>query len=462
MNLNHKFEYLHFALPEDILRRKIFGDFKGAIQLIDIKLESETLSQAMKNSMIVQREIMVRLPENYPYTKEKAIAKVQENIPDFTETEFDKRELKGEINWIYIEGIPHYFDRFYDTMIKTDSIFAARAGLRNVISDGASISSVSEEDPLDKASRIMKEVGSISNRIRVRASVKIKDEYFKPGQLVRVHLPIPCDCPQQSEIKIESIVPSNGQLAPEDSPQRTIFWEEKLIENHTFTVEYSYIYTAQYIDINSIVPQKNQPYFQTNVQPPHIIFTPYIRELAQSLTKGLNSPLEKAKAIYDYITLNMKYSFMPSYFCLESIPENGARNLKGDCGVMALLFITLCRCSGIPAGWQSGLITRPDFCGAHDWATFYIAPFGWLYADPSFGTGAVRQKNEERRLFYFGNLDPFRMVANTQFQTDFTNPKDFWRADPYDNQSGEIETLHHGLPYFEFDSFREVIEFEEL
>jgi transglutaminase-like putative cysteine protease len=129
---------------------------------------------------------------------------------------------------------------------------------------------------------------------------------------------------------------------------------------------------------------------------------------------------------------------------------------------MALLFITLCRCSGIPAGWQSGLITRPDFCGAHDWATFYIAPFGWLYADPSFGTGAVRQKNEERRLFYFGNLDPFRMVANTQFQTDFTNPKDFWRADPYDNQSGEIETLHHGLPYFEFDSFREVIEFEEL
>jgi hypothetical protein len=93
---------------------------------------------------------------------------------------------------------------------------------------------------------------------------------------------------------------------------------------------------------------------------------------------------------------------------------------------------------------------------------FYVAPYGWLYADPSFGTGAVREQNEERRQFYFGNLDPFRMVANSEFQVGFTVPKEFWRADPYDNQVGEIETLHHGLRYIEFDRFKEVIKFEEL
>jgi transglutaminase-like putative cysteine protease len=462
MDLNRKLKYLQIGLPDDILRRKVYGDFQGAIQLIDRKLKSENLHQSIRNSLIVQREIMVRLPENYPYTKEQAIAKVQEQIPDFTEEEFDERELNGEIDWIYIQGIPHYFDRFYESLIKTDSAFASRAGLSNIISDGASIASGTEEDSLDRVARIMREKECISNRIRVRAGVQIKDEYFQPNELVRVHLPIPCNCPQQSEIRIERIDPPWGQVAPVDAPQRTICWEEHIMDNHPFIVEYSYVYTAKYNDVLSIVPDENQPSFDIHEQPPHIMFTPYIRELVHSLTEGLKSPLEKARAIYDFITLNVKYSFMRSYFCLESIPEMCARNMRGDCGVMALLFITLCRSAGIPARWQSGLITRPDFCGAHDWAMFYVAPYGWLYADPSFGTGAVREQNEERRQFYFGNLDPFRMVANSEFQVGFTVPKEFWRADPYDNQVGEIETLHHGLRYIEFDRFKEVIKFEEL
>lgn len=462
MSLNHNFKYLQIGLPDDILHLKAYGDFERAIQLIDRKLESKNLSKAMRSSLITQREIMIRLPEDYIFTKDQAISKVQKHIPDFTEAEFDERELNGEIEWIYIKGIPHYFDRFYETLIKTDSAFAARAGLRNIISDGASIGNHIQEDPLDYAARIMKESGSISNRISVRASVQIKDEYFKPGELVRVHLPIPCNCPQQSEITIDKIYPTNGQVAPDDAPQRTIFWEEEIFENHPFIVEYSYIYTSKYNDMLSIVPDENQPSFDTHEQAPHIMFTPYIRDLTQTLTQGLDSPLEKARAIYDFITLNMKYSFMRSYFSLESIPETSARNLRGDCGVMALLFITLCRCAGIPSRWQSGLITRSDFCGAHDWAMFYVAPYGWLYADPSFGTGAVREQNEERRKFYFGNLDSLRMVANSEFQADFTVSKKFWRADPYDNQVGEIETLHRGLRYFEFHRSKEVIKFEEL
>lgn len=383
MNPNDNFKYLQMGLSDDILRRKEYGDFKGAIRLIDRKLKAGNQILSMRNSLVVQREIMVRLSENYPYTKEKAVIKVQEHIPEFTEAEFDEREQNGEIEWIYIDGIPHYFDRFYESMIKTDAIFAARAGVQNMVCDGGSVGSGTQENPLDREASRMREKGSVSNRICVRASVQIKDKYFKLGEIVRIHLPIPCSCSQQSEIRIEQMSPFDGQVAPEDAPQRTVYWEERMMENHPFMVEYSYIYTARYIDVNSIVPNEEQPSFDIHEQPPHIMFTPYIRELTRSLTEGLNSPLEKARAIYDFVTLNMKYSFMRSYFCLESIPENGARNLRGDCGVMALLFITLCRCAGIPAHWQSGLITRPDFCGAHDWTMFYIAPYGWLYADPS-------------------------------------------------------------------------------
>lgn len=172
--------------------------------------------------------------------------------------------------------------------------------------------------------------------------------------------------------------------------------------------------------------------------------------------------MEKARRFYDFISLKMKYTYMPSYFALDNIAENCARSFTGDCGVFALLFITLCRCAGIPAQWQSGLVAEPEYCGGHDWARFYVAPHGWLYADPSFGTAAVRAKNEERRQFYFGNLDPYRMVANRAFQAPFTVEKEFWRADPYDNQLGEMETETRGLLYGEYDRGKELLLCEEI
>ena len=205
-----------------------------------------------------------------------------------------------------------------------------------------------------------------------------------------------------------------------------------------------------------------QPDFYTQEEAPHILFTPYIRELAARLTERETDPLEKARRFYDFITLHMTYTYMPSYFSLENIAENCARSFTGDCGVFALLFLTLCRCAGIPARWQSGLTAEPDFCGAHDWVQFYVAPYGWLYADTSYGIAAVRAGDEERRRFYFGNIDPFRMTANQAFQAPFTVEKQHWRADPYDNQVGEMETEERGLRYEEFERSKQVLACQEL
>ena len=156
----------------------------------------------------------------------------------------------------------------------------------------------------------------------------------------------------------------------------------------------------------------------------------------------------------------MNYTFMPSYFLMENIAETCARDFNGDCGVFALLFLTLCRCVGIPARWESGFAAEPDFIGGHDWVQFYVEPHGWLYADTSFGISAHRNGNEERRKFYFGNLDPYRMVANSDFMVSFLTEKQHWRADPYDNQVGEMETDSHGLTYGEFIRTKEVLSCE--
>lgn len=227
-------------------------------------------------------------------------------------------------------------------------------------------------------------------------------------------------------------------------------------ENHEFSVEYSYTRTARYGAAEGpVVPA------DTAEQAPHIVFTPYIRALAEELAGDTADPMEKARRFYDYITLHMKYTYMPEYFCLEDIPTECARSMTGDCGVFALLFITLCRCAGIPARWESGLTAEEAECGPHDWARFYAPGQGWLYADPSYGISGARWGNEERRQFYFGYLDPYRMAANRVFQAPFTVEKSHWRADPYDNQVGEMETTDRALGYDEFERGREVLSWQE-
>lgn len=465
MDINETFRSLNVGLPEDILRRKFYGDFEGAIRLIDRRLMRADIPQDLHNCMTVQREMMLRTPPDYPFTKEQAMACIRSHIIDFTEEEFDERVEAGKIGWIYLNGEPHYFARFFETMCKADHQFANRAGVQMYGVESVA-GSTDREDRLERCTHLMKERGQIANRIRIRATIRLSDDRFTPGMFLRAHLPIPAACEQQDEIMVEEMTPSNGKVDPEDALQRTICWAGEWEDNPEFSVTYSYLHTARYHDLTrpgmaaALDPKELAPCLREEA--PHIMFTPYLRSLAAQLTQDKETPLEKARSIYDFITLNMQYTFMPAYFGLENIAENCARNFTGDCGVFALLFITLCRCAGVPARWQSGLAAEPDFCGGHDWAMFYVPTYGWLYADPSYGTAAVRAGKEERRKFYFGNLDAYRMVANRQFQAPFVMEKAHWRADPYDNQVGELETADYGLTYGEFERTKTVLLCEEL
>ena len=172
--------------------------------------------------------------------------------------------------------------------------------------------------------------------------------------------------------------------------------------------------------------------------------------------------MKVARRFYDYCTTVVTYSYMREYFTITQIPEYAGLNQKGDCGVQALLFITLCRCAGIPARWQSGLFVTPYSQGCHDWAQFYVAPYGWLFADCSFGGSGYRAGSTLLHEHYFGNLDPYRMAANSQFQWEFDPPKAQLRSDPTDNQRGEAEYEDRGLSYQELDAAWELLEMTPL
>ena len=190
------------------------------------------------------------------------------------------------------------------------------------------------------------------------------------------------------------------------------------------------------------------------------MFTPYLRMLAQEIIAGEENPLRKARRIYDYITQKMIYSYMRAYMTMPNVPEYIATSLKGDCGVQALLFITLCRIAGVPARWQSGLAVSPLDVGSHDWAQFYVAPYGWLFCDPSFGGAAWRMGDRERWDFYFGCIDPYRLPANSEYQHDYFVPFRHLRHDPYDNQQAEAEYDDATVPHHALHTCHEALSIE--
>ena len=474
-DLNEAFRSLNVGLPDDVERLKAAGSYKEAIERIDEYLaEDWTVTQngprsqgfeeagafvpenptphgvdALRDAMIVQREIMRRIPEDYCWTEEQAVARMQGLVRDFTAEEFRQLVRHGRVDWRFVEGEKHYLDRFAETLLATHADLAARQ------IDPPAANTAAREFRRRQHEQMV-QTGKAEARITLKTSVGMSDEAFakaleqakaegRNSVHVRAWLPLPAACLAQSEIELLDFTEPPAHIADENAPQRTVFWEADLTENRRFGVQYRYKTTAVYADPLDFVPAPEQPTFDTEEQAPHIVFTPYLRALAAQLTQGLTDPVQKAKRIYDFVTLNVHYHFQPMYFVHENITDNCARSRRGDCGVMAATFITLCRIAGIPAKWQSGMVARPETAGCHDWAMFYIAPKGWMYADCSAGASMARAGNEKMRLHYFGNLDTDRMVANSALCAPFDPPMCTFRADPCDNQVGEVEADGVGL-----------------
>ena len=435
---------LAIGLPADVKRYYRAGDFAAANLRIDALLTQDRLPAQAKNALLACREIMRRIPQSYTLTRREALALLRQDIPDFTEQEFDALLAADRIDWRYVKGQPRYLDRFADALRLYPDMNAR--GLQ----------AEDEHDWRNEAVAAMHAQGGLTATITLKAMISPAAPVAPDAEL-EAWLPLPAACEQQSEIEILDATPG-GEIAEPDAPQRTIYWHGPAGEGIR-TVTYRYKVTVPYHDMDTLTPAGTQPSFYTHEEAPHILFTPWLRALCEEITKDCPGPLEKARAIYDYVTLNCHYRYQPAYICLESIADGCAKDGWGDCGVLALLFITLCRIAGIPARWQSGLYVTPDHAGPHDWAQFYLEPYGWLWADCSFGVGAHRMGNEERRRHYFGNLDPLRMVANRAFYAQLTPPDEHWRNDPYDNQIGEMvingqplhcEALHYTLTPVDF------------
>lgn len=457
MSMQPCIHMLSAPLPEDILKRKWAGDISGAMEAIDLRL-AEELPEALRLRLTAERERLRRLPTQYPWNRAQALEKLRSLVPDVTEEELERLELAGLVDFLYLNGEKRYFVRFHRTLAKYPDMMRRQG------------KTVDGRSPwLDPMIETIREKGVLRRRITLETSVYVDEKDFVPGTY-RAWLPFPAASAQQSDIRLLAGEPDS--IAPSDAAARTAFWERELQKPQPFTLRYSYVSCIRYADpLHQPAPE--QPLYPD--APPvreedlaeegaYMRFTPYLRALEKELSEGAKTPVEKAWRYYQFITTRVRYSFMRDYFQVDNHGEYCAVNLKGDCGLQALLFILLCRIGGIPARWQSGMSIDEDYVGSHDWAQFYLDGWGWLFCDPSYGGGAYRNGSKERHAFYFGNLDPMRMVANCCYQAELTPPMEHFRVDPFDNQSGELERLGatEGFNGRQLDGDALMLSFEEL
>lgn len=419
-------DYLIAKLPEPVMLAADSGSWDRARALIDSYLK-KGLPAPVRARLEFEKERLRRIAIAHPHGKKAALRLLRGGLSGFKSKELREWVSSGLIVPRDIEGKPRFFSGFVSNLMFLDRQLANRRRIQDFATS-------ERRREIDR--RIDKLIaGATPVRYRIRARIDLT-LMKKPKEKVRCWLPFPRVADQVSFARVCAASHSKYLLAPAKAPSRTIYFEGR---DKRFFVEFEYE-IAESVSVGAA--GSPDPYAFPELsrflaeQPPHIVFTPYVRELARTIVGAKKDNHEKARKIYDWVTLNVDYALTLPYSTYENLSEHTLVNLQGDCGAQAVAFITLCRAAGVPARWQSGWFISPKAAAPHDWAMFHDGR--WHFADLSFG--GSRRKREKRRLFYFGGLDGFRMPANSEYAGKLWPPKKHWRSDPSDNQIGEVET----------------------
>jgi len=153
----------------------------------------------------------------------------------------------------------------------------------------------------------------------------------------------------------------------------------------------------------------NEKQRRENLQPDALVpIAGLPAELAARVTQGKTNPLEKARAIYQYVFTTMKYDKTGTGWGRGDVLY-ACDAKKGNCTDFHSLFIAMARAQGIPARFEIGFPLPADkqsgeIAGYHCWSDFYIDGKGWIPVDIS-----EAWKHPEKRDYFFGSHDVNRM-----------------------------------------------------
>ena len=443
------------------------GRFKEAAEVLSTALNDSKLSSDARREMAFQLDVLDRIKQDFSYTEEELFKELGDAVKGLTRDEFNAWMKEGRFESRMIDGVRYYAGTSVSNLFWRHTELNARRTKPKDISHYAEML---------KNSRLIKEAAKkekspyvMPHRFRMTMTVTAKKGAAPAGETIRAWLPLPRKYPFQDEFKLLSSSSEVKYLADENSSIRSAYLEQPAAGGKTeFQVAYEYTRRAVRFDLS---PADAKPYRKDDAtykqytsEAPHVKFTPEIRGLVKKIVGDETNPVKKARAIYDWLGGNIKYSYALEYSTIPNISEYTRSQCYGDCGQQALLYITLCRAAGIPARWQSGWIIFPSHENIHDWTEIYIEPYGWVPVDAELGNALARyatnltpDERKEVRDFYFGGLDQYRMIANCDHSQQLQPPKNTFRSDDVDFQRGELETKSKNI-YFDKYSYRMDVE----
>jgi transglutaminase-like putative cysteine protease len=269
-------------------------------------------------------------------------------------------------------------------------------------------------------------------------------------------LPFPRALPgQQENVRLIESTPAAHVTAPESALQRTVYLEKPAHAGKPtmFSITYELTVFGQYhpVDPAKARPVKRTPELAPDLseRPPHIVFTPAIREYSRQIVGTETNTFVIAQKLFAAVD-RIPWAGAREYSTISNISDYTLHAGHGDCGQQTLLLMTLLRLNGIPARWQSGWVySEGEYDNMHDWGSLYLPPHGWVPMDVTFGR--LASGDPQIGAFYLGWLDAYRIAFNDDFSQAFVPAKQHARSDTVDSQRGEVEWRGGNLYFDQWD-----------
>ncbi|HEU4625789.1 MAG TPA: transglutaminase-like domain-containing protein [Steroidobacteraceae bacterium] len=433
------------------------GHFANAEARIAAALATPSLSAGQREQLAFERERMRRIRLDFTLTAADAQARLRRQIPDLTPAEFAAWDAAGLLEHEVIDGRTLYFKRAPSNLFHLSPAALAR---RN------SSTPAWTDGPMERANAHHREVReqalatgkhSVAPRhVRVTYSITVNPDAAPAGETLRAWLPFPRALPgQQENVRLIESTPRQHTLAPESALQRTVYLEQPAVAGKPtkFSITYELTVFAQYnpIDPDKVVPAPATPALAKYVaeRPPHIVFTDDIRRFSREIVGDEKNPYRIAQKLFAAVD-RIPWAGAREYSTITNISDYALHAGHADCGQQTLLLMTLLRLNGIPARWQSGWVySDGDYNNMHDWGWLYLAPYGWVPMDVTFG----RLDSGDAQLdgFYLGGLDAYRIAFNDDYSQPLVPAKRHFRSETVDSQRGEVEWRGGNLYFDQWD-----------
>lgn len=433
------------------------GAFAEAQRVIDDALKSTSVSSEQRSAYEFERERMRRILLDFSLTESDAQARVRKQIPDLKDAEFRAWDAAGLLESRVIDGKKRYFNRAPSNLFRLSADARARRTNPTPFNDSPLEQPHAHHREVLEQASTTRRASVAPRRVRVTQSITVEPDAVPAGETVRAWIPYPRALPgQQESIKFIESAPSNHQLAPESALQRTVYFEQPsaAAKPTTFSVTYELTIYGQHqqIDPEKVVPASTAsanlaPYL--GERPPHIVFTDDMRKFSREVVGDETNPYRIAQRLFAAVD-RIPWAGALEYSTISNISDYALHAGHADCGQQTLLLMTLLRLNGIPARWQSGWIFSDGaYDNMHDWGWLYLAPYGWVPMDVTFGkfnSGEPALDN-----FYLGSFDAYRVVFNDDYSQPFVPAKQHFRSETVDLQRGEVEWRGGNLYFDRWD-----------